>query len=169
MAIVTRGKFLAAASAFLGVLGAVALLCAPTLADNASPISQLAGRWVGQGRLGFSDGKIENVKCRVTYFVSPKDDEIRQNIRCASPSGNIDVQSNLSVAADKVTGTWTETVYNMHGAVEGAVTKNGFRVVVKGEGLTANMDLILRAERQVVEIQFHGSTLVGLMLVLARG
>ncbi len=165
----TQATSTVAAVAIAGSLIA-GVLPAPLLhADPALPIGQLAGRWVGEGRLGFRDGKIENVKCRVTYFVSADEEQIKQNIRCASPSGSIDVQSIMTNKADRLLGTWTETVYNMHGDVKGQATKNGFRVVVKGDGLNANMDLILRGGSQVVEIQFHDSTLIGLSLVLARG
>jgi hypothetical protein len=136
--------------------------------QNASAFDKLPGRWVGDGRLGMSDGKIENVKCRVTYFIEPAD-QLKQNIRCASESGSIEVQSLITNAAGKLTGTWSELTHNLNGELTGEVTQTGFRVVVKGGDMTANMDILFRDARQIVEIQFINSTLRGLTLILTKG
>ena len=69
----------------------------------------------------------------------------------------------------KLTGTWKELVRNMSGDLTGAVTPRGFKVNVRGESLTANMDIILVNSKQVIEIQFVNSSLIGLTLVLERG
>jgi hypothetical protein len=42
-------------------------------------------------------------------------------------------------------------------------------VSVKGENLNANMDIIVKGERQIIEIQFLDSSLIGLTLVLSKG
>jgi hypothetical protein len=166
-----NSKWLAGlASALLLTGGLATLPMAPAaLAYEVSPIKELPGRWVGEGRLGVRDGKIENVKCRVTYFVSENQEQLKQTIRCASAGGNIEVQSLISHVAGALSGTWTEQVHNLKGEMTGEVTKNGFRVVVKGPDFSANMDIIFRNEKQIVEIQFINSSLVGLTLVLAKG
>jgi hypothetical protein len=41
-------------------------------------------------------------------------------------------------------------------------------VTVKGADLDANMDVIVKDNRQIVEIQFHNTSLIGLTLVLTR-
>src|SRR5215471_6625286 len=42
---------------------------APTApVPNGSPFKDLPGRWVGDGKIGLKDGKVETVKCRATYF-----------------------------------------------------------------------------------------------------
>ncbi len=128
----------------------------------------LPGRWTGEGRLGFKDGKIETVTCRATYFQGDETRSLKQNIRCASPSGKIEVRSTLSENNGVLAGQWTEEIYNLAGELSGEVTPAGLKVAVKGEGLDANMDLIVRGHRQVVEIQFHNTTLIGLTLILSR-
>jgi len=40
---------------------------------------------------------------------------------------------------------------------------------VQGSGLTANMEVIVREGRQIVEIQFFDSALLGLTLILQKG
>jgi hypothetical protein len=138
-------------------------------AADASPFRDLPGRWVGEGRIGLKDGKTETVKCRATYFLSDSSDELRQNIRCASASGKIEVKSVVAHQAGRLSGTWNELIYNLGGALVGEVTPRGFRISVRGSGLTANMEVIVREGRQIVEIQFFDSALIGLTLILQKG
>jgi hypothetical protein len=138
------------------------------LADPASPFKDLPGRWVGDGRLGFKEGKFETVKCRATYFLSDDGIELKQNIRCASASGNVEVKSEIKLNGDQLAGKWNELIYNVGGDLSGQVTPAGFRITVRGEGLTANMEVIVREGKQIIEIQFFSETLVGLTLVLAK-
>jgi hypothetical protein len=138
-----------------------------TAADN-EPFKGLAGRWVGDGRLGLKDGKTEQVKCRATYFTD-KADELKQNIRCASASGKIEVKSVVAHNAGKLSGSWNELIYNLGGELGGEVTPRGFRISVRGSGLTANMEVIVYEGRQIVEIQFFDSALRGLTLILQQG
>jgi hypothetical protein len=147
------------------------LLGTPTavLADDASPFRELPGRWVGEGRLGLKNGKTEMVKCRATYFLSEDGNNLRQNIRCASQSGKVEVKSSVKNTDGALTGTWNEIIYNLGGELTGSVTPRGFRIKVEGAGLTANMDVIVMELRQVVEIQFFDSTVRGLMLILTKG
>jgi hypothetical protein len=142
---------------------------APLPVKKGAPFAELPGRWVGDGRLGLKDGKTETVKCRATYFVNPSGDELKQNIRCASASGKIEVKSTVNAKDGKLSGTWNELVYNLGGEMTGEVTEKGFRIAVRAGDLTANMDVIVMNDRQIVEIQFFNSTLRGLTLVLTKG
>lgn len=144
-------------------------LAGPGLGADESPFKDLPGRWVGEGRLGFKEGKVETVKCRATYFLSEAADELKQNIRCASASGKIEVKSVVNHKAGVLTGSWNELIYNRGGALDGEITPRGFRISVRGSDLTANMDVIVRGERQIVEIQFFNSALLGLTLILKKG
>jgi hypothetical protein len=151
------------------ILGALALLPLPgASAVEVSPFEKLAGRWVGEGRLGVRDNATELVKCRVTYVVEGQD-RLKQSIRCASASGSIEVQSTVTHALGKLSGTWSELVRDMKGEISGSVTPRGFRVAVRGESLNANMDIIVLGAKQVIEIQFIDSSLIGLTLILEKG
>jgi uncharacterized cupredoxin-like copper-binding protein len=135
---------------------------------SSSVFAAFPGRWTGSGRLGFKDGKVETVDCRATYFLSDDKTELSQNIRCASPSGKIEVKSKVTETAGKLSGTWNELMYEKSGELTGEATPRGLRVAVKGTDLDANMDLIIKDNKQVVEIQFHNTTLIGLTLVLTK-
>ncbi len=156
------------------LLAAVAALGPPLWSERAeavdlSPFDPLVGRWVGEGRLGVRDNATEQVKCRVTYARLTSGDQLRQSIRCASAGGNVEVQSLVSHAGGKLTGTWKELVRNWSGQIKGAVTPKGFRVAVRGQNLNANMAIILINTKQVIEIQFIDSSLIGLTLILEKG
>jgi hypothetical protein len=138
-------------------------------ADDASPFDKLAGRWVGEGRLGVRDSPSETVRCRVTYFVEEGGHQLRQSIRCATQSGAIEVASTVTHAGGRLAGTWQERTRNWAGDVTGTIHPHGFKVAVRGENLTANMDIVVKGERQIIEIQFLNSSLIGLTLVLTKG
>lgn len=141
--------------------------------QSVGPFANLDGWWGGVGRLRFKDGKTEDVKCRATYFIEGEGgSELKQTIRCASASGKIEVKSTVRHADGKLSGEWNEAMYNVNGVLEGEVTPRGYRVTVKGtEGttLSANMDIIVKDKRQMVEIQFFSETLIGLTLMLNKG
>lgn len=137
-------------------------------APSGSAFESFPGRWTGEGRLGFKDGKTEAVTCRATYFVAETTGELTQNIRCASPSGKIEVKSKVVEKDGELSGTWNELIYNMSGELTGKVTKAGFLVSVKGADLSATMDILVKDTRQIVEIHFNSSTLLGLTLMLGK-
>jgi hypothetical protein len=155
--------------AFLLALVLAGQTAALAAADDASPFDKLAGRWVGEGRLGVRDSPSETVKCRVTYFVEGGGHRLRQSIRCATQSGSIEVASTVMHAGGNLSGTWKELTRDWSGELTGTINPHGFKVAVRGENLTANMDIIVRGERQIVEIQFLGGSLIGLTLVLTKG
>ncbi|HVX35892.1 MAG TPA: hypothetical protein VHC71_06710 [Hyphomicrobium sp.] len=139
-------------------------------AITTSPFDALVGRWTGDGVLGFKESKPERVKCRATYLLDPASpNELKQTIRCATSSGAIEIISNVNEAAGKLTGHWKETIHNFEGDLTGEVTPNGFRIVVKGADITANMDIVVRGNLQAVEIQFVNSSLIGLSMAMKKG
>jgi hypothetical protein len=154
--------------AFLALSGLLGVT-APAGADDRSPFEKLVGRWVGDGRLGVRNGKTEQVKCRVTYLHHKPEDPLQQTIRCASAGGSVEVRSWVTHKAGKLTGTWEELERKWKGDIAGTVTQRGFKVAVKGDDLKANMDIVVLGARQVIEIQFIESSLIGLTLILEQG
>ena len=155
--------------ASLLLLAAIAAftLVSAAAAQGASPFAKLAGRWLGEGRLRYTGGKTETVKCRVTYIVSQP--QVRQTIRCATEGDTVEVQSVVTHASGSISGTWRELSRNWSGELSGSVTANGFKVIIRGAELNANMDIIVKDNRQIIEIQFINSSLIGLTLVLNKG
>lgn len=152
-----------------------ALACATGLgsaharAAEGAPFQSVIGWWAGEGRLGFKEGKTEIVKCRVTYQRGETDREVAQNIRCASPSGKVEIKGSIVADGNKVSGTWSELVYNINGKLSGEITDRGFKVEVSGGEFGAHMDVIVKDNLQVIEIKFRSETLVGMTLILKKG
>jgi hypothetical protein len=171
-AVVRRGfarGSLAALAMTLVVTTAPAVDAAP---QAVGPFASLEGWWGGAGRLRFKDGRNEDVKCRATYIIEGDANTLKQTIRCASGSGKIEVKSTVAHSNGKLSGEWTEQMYNVNGVLDGEVTPRGFRVTVKGTKgteLSANMDIIVKDTKQMVEIQFFSETLIGLTLLLNKG
>ncbi len=141
----------------------------PSRAEDPSPFDRLIGRWVGEGRLGVRNGATERVKCRVTYLQVNSEEPLQQTIRCAAASGSIEVRSWVTHAAGILSGTWEDLERNWKGEIAGKVNPRGFKVAVKGEDLKANMDIVVLGAKQVIEIQFIESSLIGLTLILEKG
>ncbi len=149
----------------------VALLAffSTTAAFAEGPFARLTGRWTGQGRLGFAESKTENITCRATYFVSEDGQKLEQNIRCASAGAKVEIKSMLNHTAGKLAGTWSELIYDKSGELTGDITPGGFRIDVKGSDLNATMEIIVRDDKQLVEVHFNNSTLIGLSLLMQKG
>lgn len=139
-------------------------------AQAIQPFAKLPGRWVGMGRLGFKSGGIENIKCRATYFVSDGGEQLRQTIRCASASGKVELKSNIKHdGGEQLSGTWQEHLYNLSGQLDGKITPRGFSIRVDGKDLRAHMEIIVKDNKQMVEVNFNSETLVGMTLLLKKG
>lgn len=139
-------------------------------AEITKPFDKLPGRWVGQGRLGFKSGAVESIKCRATYFIIEDGEGLKQNIRCATASGKVELKSVLHHDGESVlSGTWEELLYNLAGQLSGKITPNGFRIQVDGDGLRAHMEIVVKNDRQIVEVHFNSKTLIGMTLMLKKG
>lgn len=138
-------------------------------ADTVSPFAQLVGRWTGEGMLGFKASPPEKVKCRATYFLNDARDEVKQTIRCVTSAGGVEIVSNVKKEPEGLSGHWKETMHNLEGDLKGEITPKGFHIVVRGADMTANMEIIGKGDKQVVEIQFINTSLIGLTLVITKG
>ncbi|MFN0218394.1 MAG: hypothetical protein ACKVP4_06225 [Hyphomicrobium sp.] len=156
--------------AMLQVAALVAVFAQPSRAVGLteSPFQSLAGRWTGEGRLGIKDNPPETVKCRATYIVGDTVNDLKQTIRCATAGGSIEVISDVRNDNGQLAGSWKETTRNIAGDLTGSVTPVGFRVAVRGGEMSANMDIVVRDNRQIIEIQFINSTLQGLTLLMTK-
>lgn len=158
-------------------LAATAVVCFTAVISNdearavtASPFAPLLGRWTGVGMIGYKASPPEKIKCRATYLLTDSQDEMKQTIRCATAGGNVEIISNVKESAGKLSGHWKETIHNFEGDLTGDVTPKGFHVLVKGQDVSANMDIDVRGDRQAVEIQFVNSTsLLGMTLAMTKG
>lgn len=123
---------------------------------QASPVSDLPGRWSGWGAVTLNNGSSEQVKCVATYFVENGGSSVQQNLRCASASYKIDARANLNVANGQVTGAWEERTWSAMGSVAGRVTGNGFNLSIQGDTFSAAMAVTTSSCKQSISITPRG-------------
>lgn len=159
----------AARLAGLGLLAGVVIHGAlPPPVKAASPIEALAGYWSGTGSVSLNSGKVERVKCAVTYKISDGGAQIKQSMRCASQDYTINSAADLRVHGGNVTGSWEERTYSATGQVTGRLSGNNFSLNIKGGNFTAAMSLNTSECKQQISITPQGLEVNRITIGLAK-
>ncbi len=116
----------------------------------AAPLQDLSGYWTGAGSVTLSSGNTEQLKCVVTYKVTGSN--MKQSLRCASPSYSIQAQADLHVTGDRVSGHWEEKTYTATGDVSGRITDTGLTLAIQGATFTAAMRVQMAGCQQTITI-----------------
>lgn len=127
------------AASFMGLAG---LHCIPAISENLEPITvaSLAGSWAGQAKLIPATGPAEFYKCTMTYAPNGDGSEVKQNLLCKSPQlTKFDAATQLSIAGEKVTGKWQDSVSSLSGIVRGTTKDGGFDLVLDSSYFQAKM------------------------------
>ena len=117
----------------------------------------LAGNWSGAGTITLDDGSTERVRCRATYAVREDGNAINQTLTCASDSFKFNLASNVIAQGTALSGTWSESIRNARGNLEGRGGGGSFQVTASGPGFTANISLTTRGNKQSVVIKSEGA------------
>ena len=117
----------------------------------------LAGNWSGGGTITLDDGSTERVRCRATYAVREDGNAINQTLTCASDSFKFNLASNVIAHGAALSGTWSESIRNAGGNLEGRGGGGSFQVIASGPGFTANISLTTRGNKQSVVIRSEGA------------
>ncbi|MBV8791372.1 MAG: hypothetical protein JO205_14800 [Pseudolabrys sp.] len=123
------------------------------MAQGARPFDRLAGEWTGNGKVEFSNGNHEPLKCRAAYDVIGNNNNVQLNIRCAGESYVFDLRGSATYASGSITGTWSESTRNAAGTITGQVQGERFQILAKSESFSATMTLVTRGDRQSVQIK----------------
>jgi len=134
----------------------------------ASPFTALAGSWAGGGVLSTSDGGQVQLRCRATYDVAPRGDELRLNLRCASDSYTFDLSSEVQYRGGEISGSWTEASRDASGTLSGRAAGNRVDVSARGQNFSADLSLTTRGRHQSVSIRPRGGDITGVSLSLER-
>jgi hypothetical protein len=150
----------------------VAALAASLLGCGLYPALQtgMAGSWSGTGTVTLSSGEIERVRCRMTYVVENGDKSLRQDLRCASDSYTLDVESKLFFNADagRVSGTWSETNYGTGGFFSGSGRGAQIDAKVEGNNFDAIIVVITKGNEQSVTIRPDGTDVTEVAVVFRK-
>ncbi len=132
--------------------GVIALvLTAGAVHAAVGPFGTLAGSWSGSGVLTRSDGGQERLQCRANY--APAQNNLRLNIRCASPSYSINLESDVAYNGGAISGQWSETSHNANGTLSGRADGNHIEATARSDMFSANLSVTTRGNRQSVAIR----------------
>ena len=117
----------------------------------------MAGNWSGGGTITLDDGSKERVRCRATYAVRADGNAINQTLTCASDSFKFNLASNVIAQGTALSGTWSESIRNASGNLEGRGGGGSFQMIASGAGFTANISLTTHGNKQSVVIKSEGT------------
>ncbi|HLZ00836.1 MAG TPA: hypothetical protein VKR55_01650 [Bradyrhizobium sp.] len=142
---------------------------APALSAVRSPFLAMAGTWSGGGTLSTADGQRQRLRCRASYNVAGRGDELSLNLRCASEAYNFNLASNVAYRGGAISGQWTEATRNASGIIEGRAVGDHIDAAARGQNFSANLSLTTRGGRQTVSIHpLGGGEVRDVTLVLDR-
>jgi hypothetical protein len=150
------------------LLASLTLPGSAALAAPVSPFTAMAGTWAGGGVISTTDGQQEQLRCRASYNVAGAGEQLRLNIRCASPSYNFDLASDVEYRGGAIAGSWSETSRNASGTLSGRASGDHVEAAARGDSFSAHLSLTTRGGRQTVSIQPQGGNITAVSLALNR-
>lgn len=139
------------------LIGIVALLGAAlfdtsTYAQSGA-FAGMAGVWAGSGVVTLDDGSTERIRCRATDSVGAGGNGLNLTLLCASDSYRFDLTGNVIAQGGELEGTWGESSRGLRGNLRGRGANGNFQVIATAPGLTANLSLTTRGNRQSIVIR----------------
>lgn len=159
-----RQKSIKLAMLSAGILAAAALLL-PQPALSADAFNALKGNWSGGGKASFSGGQSEKLRCSARYTGGGSN--LSLNVRCASPSAQINLTGRLAASGNKVSGDWAENSFGLSGAANGSASANSVRLRISGS-TTGFLTLNVTGNRHTFAISSQGTSLTGVNVNLSR-
>ena len=151
-----------------GWLLAALILAASPAAAAVSPFRAMAGSWSGGGTLSMANGEQQRLRCRASYDVAGRGDELSLELRCASDAYNFDLTSNVAYRSGEISGQWSEATRNASGTIEGRANGDHIEAAARGQNFSANLSLTTRGGRQTVSIHPQGGDVRAVSLALDR-
>ena len=150
---------------FAVVAAAAVCLSGPASADG---FAALAGSWSGGGTIVMSNGNTERLRCRANYNVGGGGASATQELRCASDSYRVDIQSNVALNGNAVVGTWTETSRGVSGQVRGQIRGSDITAQIISPTFAAGLSIGTRGNSQSVSIRVNGGDVSSVSLALKK-
>jgi hypothetical protein len=133
-----------------------------------SPFLVMAGAWSGGGTLTMSSGTQERVRCRASYAVAKRGENLTLNLRCASDSYNFDLAGDVAYRGGTISGSWREAAHNAAGTISGHASGDHIVAAANGSNFAASLSLTTLGNRQSVAIRPQGIDVTGVSITLNR-
>jgi len=151
---VTRSLLSCSLVVATAVLEPVAIGLRDANAAETSAVATLAGTWGGTGRISYTDGSSEGIRCNAYYTAGGN--QLTMAIQCKSDSNAIHVRSNLRIDGSRVSGDWEERTFNASGNGSGRVDGNSMSLNLTGGGFSGSMSVNFSKATHGVTISTQG-------------
>jgi hypothetical protein len=158
---------LAGGALFAMVVGATGMMTAAA-AEQAGVFISLSGDWSGDGTVNTNSGTTERIRCRASYVVNKKGDNLQQELRCASDSYKFEVSSTMIYDNGAIKGTWAERNENVIGELNGLVYPDRISGGVHGSIFTAKVAVITDGSKQSVNIEPTGTSIRAISITMNK-
>ncbi|HRK19012.1 MAG TPA: hypothetical protein PK970_08650 [Hyphomicrobiaceae bacterium] len=141
----------------IGAVAATALLLALSQAGSAmaqSAVSNLLGNWSGSGRISYTDGSSEAIRCNA--YNTGGGSEVRMAIQCRSEKNPIHIRSQLKIDGGRASGQWEERTFNAAGTASGSASSSNVNLSITGGGLTGAMAVSISRSSLTITITTQG-------------
>ena len=116
------------------------------------PFAGMGGSWAGSGTVATDGGVKERLRCTAQYLVRDDDNNLQQTLSCSSASYELKVNTYVNHAGGSLSGYWEELRNNVRGTVAGSARGNSVRVLLRGSGFSATLNLVTRGRTQSVVV-----------------
>lgn len=150
------------------VVGALLTSSAAAVRSNAqsSVVSTLSGAWSGSGRISYTDGSSEAIRC--TAYCTGGGSNLRLAIQCRSEKNPIHIRSDLNISGTRASGDWEERTFNASGSANGNVGNSKMSLVVTGGGFSGSMSVSFSRSSMQVSITTQGIAMSRASMSLSR-
>jgi hypothetical protein len=156
------------AGALFAVAASAAGIVTAAAAESAGVFLNLSGDWAGDGTVNTNTGTTERIRCRASYVVNQKGDNLQQELRCASDSYKFEVSSTMIYDNGAITGTWAERNENVIGQLNGLVYPDRISGGVHGPIFTAKVAVVTDGTKQSVNIEPTGTSIKAISITMKK-
>ena len=136
----------------LALVGPVS--CPAVQAASESVVSTLTGTWGGSGRISYTDGSGEAIRCSAYY--TGGGNALNMVIQCKSDKNPIHIRSKLQIDGSRASGDWEERTFNAAGSVSGSVSSSNMSLNISGGGLSGSMSVSFSKSSHTVNVITKG-------------
>jgi hypothetical protein len=148
---------------------AVCTVLAPldsAIAADAAAVRTLLGAWGGNGRVTYTDGTSENLRCTANYTGGGSD--LRMAIQCKSDTNTIHVRSRLRIDGSRAAGEWEERTFNANGSASGTAGSGSMSLGISGAGISGSMSVSFSSASHNVSITTQGIAMSRVSMSFSR-
>lgn len=142
----------AAGAVLFAFLACVPVQRAHAAGENA--VSTLMGSWGGSGRISYTDGSSEAIRCSAYY--SGSGNSLNMVIQCKSDKNPIHIRSKLQINGPRASGEWEERTFNASGTVSGSVSGGSMSLSISGGGFDGSMAVSFGKTSHTVNVTTKG-------------